>query len=295
VRRGATQSEVNAAAKRLQFAHHPDKGGDGQLVALVNAAADVLKDPVRRACYDQWLRIGGGTAEAARNEASDAAERSRRREAQAEAAQWEATREAREQEQRERRQREEEEWEAAREAREQEQRERRQREEEERQEWRRRYDEDAAKEAKQVHRSGKEWRRRTTKGERFPFVPEGLRETERVGNLWGQWRRKKMYFDHAKDEQTKARLKAEMDGGWAEAAGLRDRALDTARASRFPRCTPGFKRERPEDAEVVGQLFKRYRAAKARGKYHKGLDGAAAGEERELCREAWRVQLGTAG
>jgi curved DNA-binding protein CbpA len=263
VRRNAPQSEVKAAAKRLQFAHHPDKGGDGQLGALINAAADVLKDPARRAYYDLWLCLG--TQEAARKEARDATERSKRRDAQAEALR-----------------------EAAR--REQETRERGRREAAERQ---RRWAEEAAKEEEYARISSKGWRRRVTKEVRFPFVPLDLPEGERVDVLARQWRQKKLQHDGEKKEEDKAHLKKEMDEAWAKAAKLRDQALDAERASRFPRCTPTFKRERPEDAEAIGQLYKRYRAAKARESYHEGLDDDAAEEERELCREAWRVQLGT--
>jgi curved DNA-binding protein CbpA len=47
------QPEVIAAAYRaLARRHHPDTGGDERAMMVLNAAWDVLRDPVRRAAYD---------------------------------------------------------------------------------------------------------------------------------------------------------------------------------------------------------------------------------------------------
>jgi len=52
VARTASDSEIKSAYRRLAMQHHPDKGGDSQKFAQINEAYEVLKDPQRRAEYD---------------------------------------------------------------------------------------------------------------------------------------------------------------------------------------------------------------------------------------------------
>jgi len=52
VGRTASDSEIKSAYRRLAMKHHPDKGGDSQKFAQINEAYEVLKDPQRRAEYD---------------------------------------------------------------------------------------------------------------------------------------------------------------------------------------------------------------------------------------------------
>ena len=54
--RGASVDDVRAAYRRLAREHHPDRAGaDGEAMARVNQAYEVLSDPERRARYDQHL------------------------------------------------------------------------------------------------------------------------------------------------------------------------------------------------------------------------------------------------
>jgi len=54
--RGASMDDVRAAYRRLAREHHPDRAGaDGQAMARINQAYQVLSDPGRRAQYDQRL------------------------------------------------------------------------------------------------------------------------------------------------------------------------------------------------------------------------------------------------
>ena len=54
--RGASVDDVRAAWRRLAREHHPDRAGaDGEAMARVNQAYEVLSDPERRARYDQHL------------------------------------------------------------------------------------------------------------------------------------------------------------------------------------------------------------------------------------------------
>ena len=54
--RGASADDVRAAFRRLAREHHPDRAGaDGEAMARVNQAYEVLSDPERRARYDQHL------------------------------------------------------------------------------------------------------------------------------------------------------------------------------------------------------------------------------------------------
>jgi curved DNA-binding protein CbpA len=52
VTRGATDTHIRAAYRRLVKAHHPDKGGDRAKFEQVQRAYDVLMDAERRAKYD---------------------------------------------------------------------------------------------------------------------------------------------------------------------------------------------------------------------------------------------------
>lgn len=54
--RGASAEDVRAAYRRLAREHHPDRAGaDGQAMARINQAYEVLSDPERRTRYDQQL------------------------------------------------------------------------------------------------------------------------------------------------------------------------------------------------------------------------------------------------
>ena len=54
-----TENDVNNAITKayrtMALRHHPDKGGDTEVFQAVNAANDVLSDPVLRAAYDREL------------------------------------------------------------------------------------------------------------------------------------------------------------------------------------------------------------------------------------------------
>lgn len=54
VKPDATPEEIKAAKRKKASEHHPDKpGGDGQEMAKINRAYEVLADPQRRAQYDE--------------------------------------------------------------------------------------------------------------------------------------------------------------------------------------------------------------------------------------------------
>lgn len=54
--RGASLDDVRAAYRRLAREHHPDRAGaDGDAMARVNQAYEVLSDPERRTRYDHQL------------------------------------------------------------------------------------------------------------------------------------------------------------------------------------------------------------------------------------------------
>ena len=54
--RGASADDVRAAYRRLAREHHPDRAGaDGEAMARINKAYEVLSDPDRRTRYDQHL------------------------------------------------------------------------------------------------------------------------------------------------------------------------------------------------------------------------------------------------
>jgi hypothetical protein len=54
----ATVAEVRAAYRAAARDHHPDAGGDADRMRQLNAAWQVLGDPVRRAAYDRVLARG---------------------------------------------------------------------------------------------------------------------------------------------------------------------------------------------------------------------------------------------
>lgn len=59
----ASAGEVRDAYRRLARQHHPDRGGlDPAAMAALNEAYRVLRDPARRAVYDQSLRTPVGSA-----------------------------------------------------------------------------------------------------------------------------------------------------------------------------------------------------------------------------------------
>lgn len=53
VAKTATQEEIKKAYRKLAMDHHPDRGGDTVRFAEINEAYDTLKDPAKRAEYDQ--------------------------------------------------------------------------------------------------------------------------------------------------------------------------------------------------------------------------------------------------
>jgi len=53
VKRNATQDEIKAAFRFLSKKAHPDMGGDEMAYKALSLAYDVLKDPVKRARYDE--------------------------------------------------------------------------------------------------------------------------------------------------------------------------------------------------------------------------------------------------
>ncbi len=59
VERGAAPEKVRAAYRRMAQKYHPDKMPDNanavRAMAAINAAYDVLSDPVRRAEHDLWI------------------------------------------------------------------------------------------------------------------------------------------------------------------------------------------------------------------------------------------------
>lgn len=59
VEKTATTEEIKKAYKRLAMKHHPDRGGDSEKLSQINAAYTVLKDPKKRAEYDNPMRGQG--------------------------------------------------------------------------------------------------------------------------------------------------------------------------------------------------------------------------------------------
>ena len=46
VDKNASQKDISKAYKKLAFKHHPDKGGDPEMMTRFNHARDVLLEPV---------------------------------------------------------------------------------------------------------------------------------------------------------------------------------------------------------------------------------------------------------
>jgi hypothetical protein len=59
----ASRAEIKAAYRQAALANHPDRGGDAAVMKRINAAYEVLSDPVRRAAYDRDLARAWGAAE----------------------------------------------------------------------------------------------------------------------------------------------------------------------------------------------------------------------------------------
>lgn len=53
VAKTASQDDIKQAYKRLAKEHHPDRGGDHNRFAQINEAYETLRDPNKRAAYDQ--------------------------------------------------------------------------------------------------------------------------------------------------------------------------------------------------------------------------------------------------
>lgn len=56
IRHDAPDVVIKAAYKALSMQHHPDRGGNAELMASINAAYDVLSDPASRSQYDESLK-----------------------------------------------------------------------------------------------------------------------------------------------------------------------------------------------------------------------------------------------
>lgn len=54
VAKGASDDEIKKAYRKLALEHHPDKGGDGEKFKEIGEAYEVLKDPQKKAQYDQF-------------------------------------------------------------------------------------------------------------------------------------------------------------------------------------------------------------------------------------------------
>lgn len=52
VSKSSSSEEIKQAYKKLAKQHHPDRGGDSNFFSQINAAYDVLKDPVKKQEYD---------------------------------------------------------------------------------------------------------------------------------------------------------------------------------------------------------------------------------------------------
>jgi len=60
VSKSATQDEIKAAFRKLAAKHHPDAGGNEAKFKEIGEAYDTLKDPKKRAEYDNPNPFGGG-------------------------------------------------------------------------------------------------------------------------------------------------------------------------------------------------------------------------------------------
>jgi curved DNA-binding protein CbpA len=55
IRMDAPDVVVKAAYKALSLKHHPDRGGNPEMMAAINAAYDVISNPAKRQEYDLSL------------------------------------------------------------------------------------------------------------------------------------------------------------------------------------------------------------------------------------------------
>merc|ERR1719412_813349 len=64
IEKGASESEIKKAYRKLAIKHHPDKGGDPEKFKEITRAHEVLSDPEKRKTYDthgeEGLEGGGG-------------------------------------------------------------------------------------------------------------------------------------------------------------------------------------------------------------------------------------------
>ena len=58
VKKGASQLDLKKAYKKQAMRYHPDKGGDSNKFQKINEAYDTLKDPQKKAMYDQFGATG---------------------------------------------------------------------------------------------------------------------------------------------------------------------------------------------------------------------------------------------
>lgn len=57
VDKSATIEEIKLAFYRLASEHHPDRGGDAEVMAKINVAYNMLIDPKSRGKYDDMLAL----------------------------------------------------------------------------------------------------------------------------------------------------------------------------------------------------------------------------------------------
>ena len=60
IERTSTLGEIKRAYRRLSRKHHPDKGGSDEMMAQVNLAYEILKDPDSRDLFDRTGNIHQG-------------------------------------------------------------------------------------------------------------------------------------------------------------------------------------------------------------------------------------------
>lgn len=59
VKRDATQEEIKQAYRQKAREHHTDVGGDEEAIKVINNANDMIKDPSRRAYFDEYGHLQG--------------------------------------------------------------------------------------------------------------------------------------------------------------------------------------------------------------------------------------------